>query len=78
MPGGGAAIQRPPGDPPKAITDPDTPTLPPHITFEQAKHFTETILRGDPDTAGIVKQAIKGMVQSFMPHSEKETPAQTR
>ena len=54
----------------EAISDPDTPTLPPHITFEQAKHFTETLLRGDPNEGGIIKQAIKGMVQSFVPHSD--------
>jgi len=52
----------------EAITDPDTPTLPPHITLEQAKNFTETVLRGDPNEGGIVKQAIKGVVQSVMPH----------
>jgi pyruvate dehydrogenase (quinone) len=52
----------------EAITDPDTPTIPPHITLKQAKNFTETILRGDPNEAGIVKQAIKGMVQSLIPH----------
>jgi len=55
----------------EAISDPDTPTLPPHVTLQQAKNFTETILRGDPNEAGIVKQAIKGMVQSLIPHSDK-------
>ncbi len=56
----------------EAITDPDTPTLPPHITLKQAKNFTETILRGDPHEAGIVKQTIKGMVQGLIPHSEEK------
>ncbi len=51
----------------EAITDPDTPTLPPHITLQQAKHFTETILRGDPSEAGIIKQAVKGMVAALTP-----------
>jgi pyruvate dehydrogenase (quinone) len=55
----------------EAITDPDTPTLPPHITLKVAKNFTETILRGDPNEAGIVKQAVKGMVQSLIPNSGK-------
>ena len=55
----------------EAITDPDTSALPPHITFKDAKNFTETILRGDPNEAGIVKQAVKGMVQSLIPHSSK-------
>jgi hypothetical protein len=31
----------------------------------------ETILRGDPNEAGIIKQAVKGMVQSLIPHSSK-------
>jgi pyruvate dehydrogenase (quinone) len=49
----------------EAITDPDVPTLPPHITLAQAKHFTETLLKGDPNEGGIIKQAVKGMVESF-------------
>jgi pyruvate dehydrogenase (quinone) len=52
----------------EAISDPDTLTLPPHITLEQAKNFTETILRGDPNEGGIIKQAINGMVQNLAPH----------
>jgi pyruvate dehydrogenase (quinone) len=53
----------------EAVTDPDVPTLPPHITLEQAKNFASTLLKGDPDEGGIVKQAMKGMVEAFMPHS---------
>src|SRR6478752_5394053 len=45
----------------EAVTDPDVPTLPPHITIEQAKNFTKTLLKGDPNESGIVKQAVKGM-----------------
>lgn len=56
----------------EAITDPDTPALPPHITMQQAKNFTETILRGDPNEAGIIKQAVKGMVESLIPHSSSK------
>ena len=54
----------------EAITDPDTPTLPPHVSLEQAKNFTETVIRGDPNSVGIVKQAVKGMVQNLIPHSD--------
>jgi pyruvate dehydrogenase (quinone) len=54
----------------EAVTDPDTPTLPPHITLQQAKNFTETILRGDPNEAGIIKQAVKGMVAAFKPDKD--------
>ncbi|HTW94888.1 MAG TPA: thiamine pyrophosphate-requiring protein [Tepidisphaeraceae bacterium] len=52
----------------EAITDPDTPTLPPHVTLQQARHFTQTVLRGDPNEGGIVKQAIKGMVENLVAH----------
>ncbi len=57
----------------EAVTDPDTPTLPPHITLEQAKRFTETILRGDPNASGILTQAVKGVVAALTPDkSEKK------
>jgi pyruvate dehydrogenase (quinone) len=54
----------------EAITDPDVPTLPPHITLQQAKNFTESLLKGDPDEGGIVKQAVKGMMDSILPHKD--------
>jgi pyruvate dehydrogenase (quinone) len=54
----------------EAITDPDVPTLPPHITLQQAKHFTESLLKGDPDEGGILKQAVKGVMDSILPHKD--------
>lgn len=55
----------------EAITDPDTPALPPHVTLEQAKHFTETLLRVDSDEAGIIKQAAKQVAEQLIPHPGK-------
>jgi pyruvate dehydrogenase (quinone) len=52
----------------EAVTDPDVPTLPPHISIEQAKNFATALLKGDPDEGGILKQAVKGMVDSLVPH----------
>lgn len=52
----------------EAITDPNVPPLPPHITLKQARNFATSLLKGDPEEAGIVKQAVKGMVESFLPH----------
>jgi pyruvate dehydrogenase (quinone) len=46
----------------EAISDPDTPTLPPHITLEQARKFSQSLLRGDSESGGIVRQALKGIV----------------
>jgi pyruvate dehydrogenase (quinone) len=55
----------------EAITDPDVPTLPPHITLKQAKNFASALLKRDPEEGGIIKQAVKGMMESLIPHSEK-------
>jgi pyruvate dehydrogenase (quinone) len=52
----------------EAITDPDVPTLPPHITLEQAKKFGESLLKGDPNESGVIRQAVKGLMDSVLPH----------
>jgi pyruvate dehydrogenase (quinone) len=51
----------------EAVTDPDVPTLPPHITFEQAKNYASAILKGDPDALGIIWQPLKEAVTGHMP-----------
>jgi pyruvate dehydrogenase (quinone) len=51
----------------EAITDPATPPLPPHITFEQAKHFAQSVLHGDSQRGGVVKQSVKQMVDELLP-----------
>ncbi len=49
-------------------TDPNIPTIPPHITFEQAKMYSTALLKGDPEEGGIVKQSIKSVVEGILPH----------
>lgn len=49
----------------EVYTDPDVPPLPPHITFEQAKAYTQALLKGDPDAGGIIRQSAKSLWQSF-------------
>jgi pyruvate dehydrogenase (quinone) len=51
-----------------AITDPDVPPLPPHITFEQAKAYASAILKGDPERRGIVRQTFRDAVENVLPH----------
>ncbi len=51
----------------EAITDPDVPPLPPHITIEQAKALTSALVHGDPSAAQIVKQAAKGKLEELLP-----------
>jgi pyruvate dehydrogenase (quinone) len=54
----------------QAITDPEVPTLPPHITFEEAKKFTESMIKGDPRRGHILKQTFMEAVESFLPHKK--------
>ncbi|HZQ46941.1 MAG TPA: thiamine pyrophosphate-requiring protein [Verrucomicrobiae bacterium] len=50
-----------------AHTDPEVPTLPPHISFEQASNFARSIIKGDPDARAMVKESYKQMLDSWMP-----------
>ncbi|GCE06033.1 thiamine pyrophosphate-requiring protein [Dictyobacter aurantiacus] len=52
----------------EAYTSANVATLPPHITFEQAKNYTSALLKGDPEEGGIIKESIKGVVEGIMPH----------
>jgi pyruvate dehydrogenase (quinone) len=49
-------------------TDPNVPTIPPHITFEQAKNFGTALLHMDPDEEGIIKESVKSVVEGILPH----------
>ena len=51
----------------EAITDPEVPPLPPHITIEQAKALTSALLKGDPAGGEIIKQSFKQKVEEFLP-----------
>jgi pyruvate dehydrogenase (quinone) len=42
--------------------------LPPHITFEQAKNYASSILKGDPDARDMIRESYKQMLDSWMPH----------
>jgi pyruvate dehydrogenase (quinone) len=52
----------------EAITDPDVPPLPPHITLENAKKFASTLFEGDPNEGGIIRQAARELSKSILPH----------
>lgn len=43
----------------EAVTDPNVPPLPPHITLEQARAYASAIMRGDSDSADIMRATIK-------------------
>ncbi|PYI71786.1 MAG: thiamine pyrophosphate-requiring protein, partial [Verrucomicrobia bacterium] len=54
----------------EAITDPEVPTLPPHITFEQAKKFTESMIKGEPRLGHMIKQTFMEAVENLLPHKK--------
>ncbi len=52
----------------EAYTDPNVPTLPPHISFREAAAYSSALRKGDPEEGGIIKQTIKDAVANVLPH----------
>ena len=48
-------------------TDPEVPPLPPHITLEQAKHFTAALIKGDPHERSVIVETAKQVMASIIP-----------
>ncbi len=53
----------------EAVTDPEVPTLPPHITFDEALHFNEALLH-DSARKSMFRGAMKDMIGSIIPHKD--------
>ena len=51
----------------EAVTDPNVPPLPPHISFEQARAFASSVLKGDAEALGFIKQTVKDVAESYLP-----------
>ena len=52
----------------EAVTDPNVPPLPPHISLKQAKHFTTAMLKGEENAWDIIKQTYRDVVENFVSH----------
>jgi len=50
----------------QAVTDPNVPPLPPHITIAQAKAFASSVLHGDPDARSMIAHAGRGKLAEFL------------
>jgi pyruvate dehydrogenase (quinone) len=50
----------------EAVTDPEVPPLPPHITVEQARHFVEAAA-GDPSALEMIRHSLAQKVAEFLP-----------
>jgi pyruvate dehydrogenase (quinone) len=51
----------------EAVTDPEVPPLPPHITFDQAKNFLLSVARGDSGRRELLEQSLKAKLKEFLP-----------
>jgi pyruvate dehydrogenase (quinone) len=47
--------------------DPDVPPIPPHTAFEQVKATASSLLHGDEDAWGVIKEGIKQKAQDLLP-----------
>jgi pyruvate dehydrogenase (quinone) len=45
------------------VVDPDVPPLPPHLTGEQARNMARALWQGDPDRAGVIRQAFRQLIR---------------
>jgi pyruvate dehydrogenase (quinone) len=53
-------------------TDPSVPPIPPHASWDQIEKALESIVRGDSDRMGVIKEGVKSKVQEFLPGSKDE------
>ncbi|GBE67442.1 thiamine pyrophosphate-requiring protein [Mycobacterium sp. MFM001] len=51
--------------------DPNIPPVPPHATFDQMKAAATSVLKGDEDAFGMLREGIKVKVQEFIPRRRK-------
>jgi pyruvate dehydrogenase (quinone) len=50
----------------EAVTDPEVPPLPPHITFQEARHYLAAV-PGDPDRRPMIMESLKQKLVQFVP-----------
>jgi pyruvate dehydrogenase (quinone) len=51
----------------EAITDPEVPPLPPHITIREAQAFAFSLIRGDEHAGRMIVQAAKQKLEELLP-----------
>ena len=51
----------------EAITDPEVPPLPPHITLEQARMFMSALRHGDPDRGAMIRRSFAQKLAGILP-----------
>ncbi|MEK6352005.1 MAG: thiamine pyrophosphate-requiring protein [Burkholderia cenocepacia] len=58
-------------------SDPEVPPLPPHVTLQQAKHFAETLVKGDPREGNVIVETARQVLSAVLPgngeHGDKSS-----
>jgi pyruvate dehydrogenase (quinone) len=54
------------------LTDPAVPPIPPHATWQQVEATAGSLLKGDPDRKGVLRQGIKAKMQDFLTGSHAD------
>ncbi|RQU47480.1 thiamine pyrophosphate-requiring protein [Burkholderia cenocepacia] len=54
-------------------SDPEVPPLPPHVTLQQAKHFAETLVRGDPREGNVIVETARQVLSAVLPGDHGDT-----
>jgi pyruvate dehydrogenase (quinone) len=57
----------------EAVTDPNVPPLPPHISLAQARAFASSVLKGDAEALGFITQTVKDAVEGYLPRRGRDT-----
>jgi pyruvate dehydrogenase (quinone) len=50
----------------EAVTDPEVPPLPPHITLDQATQLSKALLHGDPAAGRVLRQSFAGKLKELV------------
>ena len=50
------------------VTDPNVPPLPPHISFEQARHFMSATAKGEPELRDVLADTARSVLERVLPH----------
>ncbi|HDR9073846.1 TPA: thiamine pyrophosphate-requiring protein [Burkholderia vietnamiensis] len=48
-------------------SDPEVPPLPPHVTLQQAKHFAQALVKGDPSEANVIVETARQVLSAVLP-----------
>ncbi|MFI9722025.1 thiamine pyrophosphate-requiring protein [Streptomyces sp. NPDC052396] len=57
----------------EVLTDPAVPPIPPHADWDQIEATAASIIKGDTDRKGMIRQGVKAKIQEFLPGGPKHS-----